>query len=224
MELTLLWAALTAAAFAWVGLRLWPDRLPDHPLDRLLGAAVLGLAAGRLAAMAIQGVNPLTSPGDIIIVRGGVLTGAASAVVVVTLVWTTRRSPSAVDALAPSVLLGLSGWHAGCLWRDACLGAESTLPWAWGLDGSAVSRHPVEIYAAVGIALGAWLVSRLGWRPWTRAGAALAIVAGVRLVTEPLRPSLTGGPTGWYLAGLIIGALALAFGGRLSRDQVTTPT
>lgn len=224
MEFTLLWAALTAVGLGWLGLRIWDERLPEHASDRLITATLLALVAGRLAAMLAQGINPIVNPGDFIIVRGGVDTGAASVVFIVTLVWGTRRSPGALDAMAPSVLLALAGWHAGCLWRGACLGAVSDLPWAWAQGGSAVTRHPVEIYTAIGMALGAYLVSRLGWRPWLRAGTALLLASGIRLLTEPLRPSISGGPVGWYVAGIALGALILAFGSRLGSPDSTAPT
>lgn len=219
MEFTLLWAALTAVGFGWIGLRTWSDRLPEHASDRLITATLLGLVAGRLTAMIVQGINPIANPGDFIIVRGGVDTGVAATVFIVSLLWGTRRSPGAVDALAPAILLALSGWHAGCLWRGACLGTVSDLPWAWSQTGSAITRHPVEIYAAIALAVGAYLVSRLAWRPWLRAGGALALASGIRLITEPLRPSITGGPVGWYVAGIVVGGLAVVIGPRLGRKD-----
>lgn len=224
MEFTLLWAVLTAVALGWVGLRIWPERVPEHAFDRLLGTAVAGLAAGRLTAMITQGVNPLTDPAAIIVVRGGVHTGVASLVFMAVLVWTNRSSHHAVDAVAPSVLLALAGWHAGCMWRGTCLGAVSDLPWAWALPGSALTRHPVEIYAAAGLAIGAWLVSRLGWRIWLRSGVALVVVSLVRLVTEPVRPSITGGPVSWYVTGGIVGVLVALTGPRLGRSAARAPT
>lgn len=224
MEFTLLWAALTAVALTWAGLRLWPDRIPENAFDRLLGAGGAGLVAGRLAAMVSQGINPLTSPGDMLIIRGGVLTGVAASTFVLVLYWSTRAWGGALDALAPAVVLGLAGWHGGCLWRGACLGAQSDLPWAWALEGSAITRHPVELYAAFGLAVAAWLVSRIAWRPWLRFGVALTVVAGIRLATEPLRPSITGGPVSWYLAGILLGALAAVTGPRLSSRPRSDPT
>lgn len=224
MEFTLLWAALTAGALSWLGLRLWPEHLPDHGFDRLIGAGLVGLVVGRVTAMMTQGVNPIASLGDFIVIRGGVHTGAAALGFVVALVWTTRSQRSALDALAPAILLGLAGWHAGCLWRGACLGAPSDLPWTWGLDGSAITRHPVEVYAAVALAVGAWLVSRLGWRLWLRAGSALMITATVRLLTEPLRPSITGGPTAWYASGVVLGLVMVLIGPRKARSPEQAPT
>ena len=224
MEFTLLWATLTAVAAAWLGLRLWNDRLPERASDRLISATLSGLVVGRLTAMISQGVNPLTNPADIIIVRGGVSTPAAAATFILVLVWSTRRTPSAVDAMSPAILLGLAGWHAGCLWRGACLGTPSDLPWAWGLPGSAVTRHPVELYAAVGLALAAWAVSSLSWRPWLKAGAALIAASGIRLLTDPMRPSLAEGPDWWYLAGVVVGITAIVISPSLRRPQETAPT
>ncbi len=224
MEFTLLWAALTAIGFSWVGTRFFSDRLPYHPTDRLIGAAVGGLVAGRLVAMMLQGINPIVNPLDIIIVRGGVHTGAASIGAIVTYLWTDKWRIADLDATAPAAVLGLAGWHAGCLWRGACLGTASGLPWAWTEPGSAVTRHPVELYATAGLILAAWLVSRLPWRLLTRAGAALALVGLVRLLTEPMRPSLAGGPVGWYLAAMEFGGLAVWLGPRLAGDLITAPT
>lgn len=224
MEFTLLWAVLTAVALGWLGLRIWPERVPDHALDRLVMAGVAGLAVGRVSAMIAQGVNPLANVADFIIVRGGVDTAAASIGFLVTLVWSSRKSLYVLDAMAPATLLSLAGWHGGCLWRDACLGSPSNLPWAWALEGGVVTRHPVEIYAAVALALGAWVVSRLGWGSLLKAGSALAIAAGIRLLTEQLRPSITGGPVWWYLAGMVLGIVAIALGPRIIRSDTHAPT
>ena len=215
MEFTLLWAALTAVGLAWLGTHIWSERLPDHPTDRMVGAAATGLLVGRLVAMLLQGTNPLTNPTDILIVRGGVHAGAATTAALGPYLRAAKWKPGYLDATAPAALMGLAGWHAGCLWRGACLGAESNLPWAWTQDGSLISRHPVELYAAIGLLLAAWLVSRLPWRLLTRAGVALTSAGLVRLLTEPIRPSITGGPVGWYVGAVVVGLAAALFGERL---------
>ena len=224
MEFTLLWAALTAFAFAWAGTRIWPERLLDRPTDRLIAAASVGLLVGRLTAMVLQGTNPFSHLGDIIIVRGGVHTGAASIGAITTYLWAAKWCPTALDAIAPAALVGLAGWHVGCLWRSACLGTASDLPWAWALQGSSVTRHPVELYAAVGFFAAAWLTSRLGWRTLTRSGAGIALAGAIRLLTEPMRPSLTGGPMSWYVGAIVAGLAAVWLGSRLGVKPVDDST
>jgi prolipoprotein diacylglyceryltransferase len=207
VEFTLLWAALTGVAGLWIGVRLWAGDQSDSLFDNLLLAAGVGLLGGRVTAMLVQGLNPVSNIGDLLIVRGGVSTAAAAIFAVGALFLTTGRQIKVLDGAAPAVLLGLAGWHLGCLWRSACLGTASSLPWALSEAGSSITRHPVEIYAAVGMLVGAVLVSRLPEH--LRSGAALSLAAGVRLATEPFRLSLTGGPVGWYTAGVGVGVAVI---------------
>ena len=224
MEFTLLWAALTGVGFIWVGTRLWTDGLPPKPAEALIGAATIGLIVGRLAAMAGQGINPITHPLEILLVRGGVDTGFASLGALSMLLWTTRRQTSYVDALAPAAVLGLAGWHAGCLWRSACLGTASGLPWALAEPGSAVTRHPVEIYTAIALAGAGYLVSRLSKRAFLRFGVALAAAGLIRLAMEPMRHSIMGGPVQWYLAAAVLGLAMAALGPSIRNKVEPAPT
>ena len=215
MEFTLLWAAATGVGLALIMVRaekklgLIPEAVGSLS-DLILGAAVTGLIIGRLAAMVLVGTNPFTSPGDILIIRSGVDTGFASLGALVFVTVTSRRMlPDVVDSLAPAALAGLAGWQAGCLYRGACLGTASSLPWAVSQSGSSVTRHPVEIYAALmflafGLLLLLWL--RSGPRAPGAVGAVGLALAGLtRLATEPLRPSLGVGPVGWYTAAIVLG-------------------
>jgi prolipoprotein diacylglyceryltransferase len=224
MEFTLLFAVFTAVAFLWVASRALSGRLAGipHPVDTLIGVASIGLFAGRIAAMIIDGVNPVTNPFQILLVRAGVDTRVAAATAVAALLWTTRdRIPQWVDALAPVAVAGLAGWHGGCVWRGTCLGAASDVPWAFGLPGSTVTRHPVELYAAAGLLLVAVIVARLPLRPWMPAGLAVAGAALVRLVTEPLRPSLDGGPVWFYGAALAVGIIVALVGPSVRKRPAT---
>jgi prolipoprotein diacylglyceryltransferase len=217
MEFTLLGAAAVAVGSLY-GMLWWEAGRGNAAectrdlWDAALGAAIVGLAAGRLWSMAADGVNPITSPADILLVRGGVATGPAAAAALAALAWMGRRRfPGFLDALAPAVLAGLAGWHGGCLVRGTCLGTPSDLPWAWAEPGSAITRHPVEVYAAVlylaaGVLLAVW--KRRFPAPGVVAAAALAIAGLVRLTTEPLRPSLGGGPVVWYAAAAVAGVAA----------------
>ncbi len=216
MEFTLLGAALTGAIGAWIGLRLPGVRARaealDRPWDVLVGAAAIGVFSGRLVAMITAGVNPLTSPFDVILVRGGVDTVAATIGALATLVWVFRADLTTLDVVAPAALLGLAGWHAGCLWTGSCLGAATGGDWGFTLPGSQVARHPTELYAAAALTVFAVVATRPR-APFVATGLALAAAGAVRAATQPIRPSLTGGPMWAYLAAVAV-ALAIAVSGR----------
>ncbi len=205
MEFTLLAAAVTGVAAMWVTLRATGN---TGEMDRLIGAAAVGLLVGRLVAMVTAGVNPLVNPLDIVVVRGGVDTVGATVAAVAALWFSVRGDPQHLDALAPATVAGMAGWHGGCLWRSTCLGAAADVPWGWALPGSEIIRHPVELYAAVMMAAGAVALTRLRIGQGTRAALALGIVAVARLVTEPLRPSLMGGRAAWYAAAVVVVGIA----------------
>jgi prolipoprotein diacylglyceryltransferase len=217
MEFTLLAAALTGALGAWLGLRIPAVRARaadiDKPWDVLVGAAAIGVFSGRLFELITSGVNPITNPFDIVLVRGGVDTTAASLAALATLAWVFRSDLVTLDALAPAALLGLAGWHAGCLWTGACLGTATGGEWGLTLPGSDVARHPTELYAAAALVLLAFIVARLE-TPFVASGVALAGAGAVRAITQPLRPSLTGGPLWAYLTAIVVGAGVAAFGRR----------
>ena len=232
MEFSLLAAAALGVAGLY-GVIYWEARRGNAAecsrdlWDTTLVAALTGLTVGRLAAMVIAGTNPLTRPADIIVVRGGVDTLWASGAALAAMVALTRREAVLMaDALAGAVLAGLAGWHAGCLFRDGCLGTPSDLPWAFALDGSSITRHPVELYAALLLAGGAVIV--LAWRrlrrppPGLLGALALTVAAGARWVTEPLRPSLSSSLEPWYAAATIAGvvlALIAVLRGRIGHSQ-----
>jgi prolipoprotein diacylglyceryltransferase len=217
MEFTLLGAALTGALGVWLGLRLPAVRSRaealDRPWDVLVGAAAIGVFSGRLVAMITTGVNPLTNPFDVILVRGGVDTVAASIAALATLAWVFRDDVVTLDIVAPAVLLGLAGWHAGCLWTGSCLGSATGGDWGFTRAGSLVARHPTELYAAGALAVLAYASTRPR-TPFVATGLALAAAGGVRAATQPIRPSITGGPMWAYITAVALGS-AVAIAARL---------
>lgn len=179
--------------------------------DLILGAAVTGLITGRLAAMILGGTNPFAHPADILLIRGGVDTGWASLGALAYLAWSTRRDGlSMLDGIAPVALIGLAGWHAGCLFRSACLGTQSDLPWALTEPGSTITRHPTELYTAalfLLVGIGLLVLSHRINRTGLVFGLGLAAAATIRWATDAIRPTLGSGPVLWYLAGITIGLL-----------------
>ncbi len=226
MEFTLLFAAGIAIGAGWIALRWEAARgnavdCASDLWEVLLTATFVGVLVGRLASMSGSSVNPLTNRADILIVRGGGATGPATLAALLTVAFLARGEIVTVaDALAVTALASLGGWHFGCLARESCLGTPSDLPWAMSQSGSAVTRHPVELYAAAVLLLGAALLAIRRKRPLTpgfAASIALGLAAAVRVATEPLRPSLGGGPVWWYLAGLLVAIGALTMMWRRSR-------
>ncbi len=214
MEFTLVGAAAIAVAGLYGMLWFEAGRTNAADCTRqlwdvALGAAVAGLLVGRLGAMIIGGTNPITNPGDILIVRSGVDTGIASAAALVTLGLLARSDLwRIVDGVAPAALTGLAGWHLGCLVRDTCLGTPSDLPWAMASAGSDITRHPVETYAAIlliGTALAMVLLKRRFPHPGIIAALTLAAASLGRLATEPMRLTIGGGAEIWYLVGTAAG-------------------
>lgn len=218
MEFTLLGAALVAIG-ALYGVLRWEAGTTNAAgstralWDIALAAVLAGVAVGRLSAMVRDGINPLADPTEILIVRGGVDTGFAALAALAVLVAVARRDLwRTLDAIAPAALAALAGWHGACVIRGACLGTPTELPWGLAQSGSAVTRHPVEIYAALG--LGGAAIALIVWKrhgpvPGALAGMALAAAGAIRLATEPMRPVIGTGPVAWYIAGVVAG-LALA--------------
>jgi len=227
MEFGLLAAAVAAAAATrfviWVESRI--DR-EDRPVaaawEGIATAAIVGLGVGRLVAVVGAGVNPITHPIDLFIIRGGVDTVGAAIGALGTLAIVARNDLLAItDAAAPAAIAGLAGWHAGCLARGACLGTASGLPWAVSGPGG-VPRHPVEVYAALILAAAA-VVLLLAWRRGTRpgvlTGAAVAIAGLARLTTEPMRLGIGSGPVSWYAAAVVAGSAAACVAWRHGRPR-----
>lgn len=197
MEFTLLGAAALAVGAIGIAVRLDPRARAMDGASVLLSAALVGMAVGRLVSMLSVGANPVSV--DFLLVRGGVSTVGASAGALAWLLWTLRRQLPALDALAPSALWGLAGWHAGCLVRSSCLGAATDLPWGWSVAGSSIDRHPVELYAVAILVAGSVAVRWLRRTSvWTGVAtlASIGIAGAARLLTEPLR--LTLGELQWF--------------------------
>ncbi|MFV1999198.1 MAG: prolipoprotein diacylglyceryl transferase family protein [Acidimicrobiia bacterium] len=216
MEFSLLGAAAIGVFGFWIMIR-WEAKRGNAAgcavdlWDSGLVAAIAGLFIGRIVSMIQTGVNPLAEPLQIMLMRSGVSTVAVVIGALLVFSYLARDAlVDAADGIAPAALMGLAGWYAGCLATGSCLGAESSLPWAIALPGSQITRHPVEIYAAIGMALVS--IALALWKQYGRpapgsvAGLAVLGASVIRLATEPLRISLAGGPILLYSAGVLAGS------------------
>ncbi|MBT8200988.1 MAG: hypothetical protein KJO36_10750, partial [Acidimicrobiia bacterium] len=114
MEFTLLGNVLVALFAVYAGLWLMGRRDPTFCVrdvwDLALAGAISGLIVGRVVAMVKGGVNPITHPGDFILVRAGVDTVGASVGALAAVAFLQRdRLPGLLDQLAPAALFGLGG-------------------------------------------------------------------------------------------------------------------
>lgn len=228
MEFSLLAAAAIGVFAFWLMLRWEAPRgnaagCAVDLWDTGLVSATVGLFVGRLVAMMQVGINPLTDPGQILLIRSGISTTATVIATFAVFAAITRSSVVvAADGVAAAALAALAGWHAGCVTSDACLGTVTDLPWGFALEGGAVDRHPVELYAAVLLAASAILVAvwkQRGSPPLgAPAGAAITAASAIRLATEPLRIALAGGPIVLYAGGVVVGSavVVVAFARRRS--------
>ncbi|MBT8212634.1 MAG: prolipoprotein diacylglyceryl transferase [Acidimicrobiia bacterium] len=221
MEFTLLAAAAIGIGAMWAMLWWEGPRGNAVECDRdvfeaAFTAVIIGLAIGRIASMIGNGVNPVTNPADLLIVRSGVATGPAALGALAAYGWLSRGNLWWLfDGVAAAALAGIAGWHAGCLAREACLGTPTDLPWAMHQTSSTVGRHPVELYAALALAVAAIVIAWIKTSdrrpsPGSLAGIALAVAGLVRLGTEPFRPALGNGPVWWYAAAVVAGLAAFA--------------
>ncbi|MCB1246039.1 MAG: prolipoprotein diacylglyceryl transferase [Acidimicrobiia bacterium] len=215
MQFDLLVRAAMAVGAVWVMLR-WEGRRGNATgcsvdlFDAILVSGAVGVLAGRIGAMVAVGINPITDPGQVLLVRTGVSASVAAITAIVVLAFLARTDIAGIaDAAAPAIIFGLAGWHGSCVVDGSCGGTATDVAWAISLPGSTVGRHPVELYGAflltlVGVGLALW--KQYGRPPrGTVAGVALTAVSGIRLATEPMRVSLIGGPMWLYGLGFVTG-------------------
>ena len=196
----------------------WPSpAAPSGVFDLSIGALFVGVAVGRLSALALDDPGSLTSISDLLIVRSGVefWPGVAAG-----LVWIAVRARA--EAVAPLRRLAaisspaLAAWacyEATCILRDGCPGPRSSI----GLrpDGLVEPVFPIGFVvaaAAVGVAF-------VG-RRWHQRGApeaevvvmALFSVAAIRSVASIWLPHIGSGLTRQHKTSIAVAVIcAIAF-------------
>lgn len=157
--------------------------------------------------------------------------------------WLCRRRGESLLRWADTVIVGVPVGQAIGRWgnwaNQEAFGRPTDLPWGVEIDpsrrpaefASAAMFHPTFLYESilslVIAAAVAWIVLRLGVRPWWRDGYGLAayliMYGGARLIVEPMRTdSLYIGPwpaAYWFSIGLIGAGAAILLLRRSTRIE-----
>jgi hypothetical protein len=196
----------------------WPLTSYDEPvgfLDVALGPAFVGLAVGRLTALALDDPSSIGSISDMLIIRSGVEFWAGVAAASLFVAWGARRS--SVDPLfrladlVPLTMVGYAAYEAACVFRDGCFGPESSV----GLvpPGLSTSMLPVGLFMAVAVAGSAVALRRValnGAQPVLVVLLGALSVATVRAIGSIWLPHVGDGLTRQHLTSIVVAVLAAA--------------
>ncbi len=209
----------------------WPASAANAGiLDVTLGALFIGLAVGRVTALAIDDPGSLSSVSDLLIIRSGVEFWPG---VIAGLVWLAIRArgdkvaaATRIAALVPAALVAWACYEATCLIRDGCPGPATS----FGLrpDGLITRMFPVGLVVAAAAVATAALLDR-----WHRRGlasrqvvvlAAMA-VAATRSIASIWLPHIGDALTRQHRESIIVFVLAAGVLVALrARDRVAPPS
>ena len=185
-------------------------KLPNDVFSAaLLWTIGAGIVAARLGYVARYLDTYIAEPLQIIAMNFGTLDAMTGALfgVIAGIAYLQRKKvsqPLFADALAPALAMSLAVISLGNLLSGDAYGAPaSNLPWAISLWGE--PRHPTQVYEFLAYLLIFWFIWTRAPRPFDGAHflIAIALLAGVRLLLEPLR----GDSLGWIM-GLRVGQVA----------------
>lgn len=212
----LLTVALMAVAVPVLA-RLAPPRTMERSelLDAALPGVFAGLAAGRLAALALDDPAALSRLRDLLLIRGGMefWPGVAAGLVLITIA--ARRSAVALDArladLAPFAMWEYALYEALCLVRDGCFGPRAAIGIRPGGLGS--PELPLGVFMAVAVAAAAIVVRRVAVRrPRCAVVGAVGTVALVRAVASFWLPRIGTALTRQHVESIAVAVVAIATG------------
>jgi phosphatidylglycerol:prolipoprotein diacylglycerol transferase len=208
------WVGLALSARAASRLGMDGDHVWNAGLYGLLATIVVGRLAHAIEFWPAYVMQPL----DIIGLNAqAFLWGPGLSAGVIVAAWYIYRHKlpwaTVLDAAAPGVLVGLVIANLGALLAGNDVGAPANLPWAVNLWG--VSRHPVQIYAALGELITLAVVLHALREPSRPGTAALLSLLGWGLTTwliEPFRAESAAVMAGirlWQVIGLGAALVAL---------------
>ena len=182
-------------------------------LDVSGGALLIGVAIGRLTAVAFDDPGSLTSIGDLLIIRSGVEFWAGVLAGCAWIAIHARRDGVApADRLAVIAAPALVAWacyEATCILRDGCPGPVSGI----GLrpEGLVQTMLPIGLLtaaAAVGACVGLRWLQRRGMRGLETFTLALFAVATIRSVASIWLPHIGSGLTRQHATSIVVGVVA----------------
>lgn len=192
----------------------WPaSAVAPGLLDVAGGGLVLGIAVGRVAAVAIDDPGSLTNVRDLLVIRSGVefWVGALAG-----LTWIAMRSrrdnvapTQRLAAITAPALVAWACYEATCVLRDGCPGPVSS----FGLrpEGLVQNMLPIGLMvaaAAGGAALLTRVLHRRGLPAVQVFVLALALVATIRSIASVWLPHVGSGLTRQHITSIVVAVAA----------------
>lgn len=197
-----------------VFVRPWPSSAAaSGVIDVSIGAMFVGLAVGRLTAVALDDPGSLTSLSDLMIIRSGVEFWPGVAAGLAWIAFCARHDEVAplrrLAAITAPALVAWACYEATCVLRDGCPGPLSSI----GLrpDGLVERMFPIGLVVAAA-AGGAAMVGRR----WHRRGmpdvevvvVALLSIAIIRSIASIWLPHIGNGLTRQHRTSIAVGIIA----------------
>lgn len=194
-----------------------PNAVAPGLLDVTAGALAIGVAAGRVAAVAIDDPGSLTNVRDLLVVRSGVefWVGALAG-----LVWIAIRSrhdnvapAQRLAAITAPALVAWACYEATCVLRDGCPGPLSS----FGLrpEGLVQTMVPVGLFVALAAGSAALLtrwLHRRGLPDLQVFVLVVGLVATIRAIASVWLPHVGNGLTRQHVTSIVVSvAAAIAF-------------
>ncbi len=198
-----------------VFVRPWPSSAAASGIiDISIGALFVGLAVGRLTAVALDDPGSLTSLSDLMIIRSGVEFWPGVAAGLAWIAFRARHDEVAplrrLAAISAPALVAWACYEATCILRDGCPGPLSSI----GLrpDGLVETMFPIGLVVAAA-AGGAAVVGRR----WHRRSVpdvevvvmALLSIAIIRSIASIWLPHIGNGLTRQHRTSIAVGVIAV---------------
>lgn len=195
--------------------RPWPaSAAASGVIDVSIGALFVGLAVGRLTAVALDDPGSLTSLSDLMIIRSGVEFWPGAAAGVAWIAFRARHDEVApmrrLAAITAPALVAWACYEATCVLRDGCPGPLSSI----GLrpDGLVERMFPIGLVvaaAAVGAAMAGRRWHQRGMPDVEVVVMALLTVAIIRSIASIWLPHIGNGMTRQHRTSIVVGVIAV---------------